>query len=223
MVQNLPGSSHKSLIYWTPIVHCVVVLYVYIRKKWVLPEQFHIFCQRLLIFSPNCSIIVQVTADQETITYQKCPYPLTLFWQILIIQLIPTFSQLRYDSQKSLRVRITSKANFKMDIGPPLQALRFVQIGSILQTKLLNLTSKCFQSVKLTSFRTYRGGPMPTLQFTLQMILTLCARCRLNMLNPDVLEQRISLEYDQSCGLFRCRITICILQLVPACLQLFIQ
>ena len=62
IVQNLPGSCHKSLIYWTPIVHCVVVLYVYIRKKWVLPEQFHIFCQRLLIFSPNCSIIVQVTA-----------------------------------------------------------------------------------------------------------------------------------------------------------------
>ena len=36
----------------------LVCCYVYIRKKWVLPEQFHIFCQGLLIFSPGCSIIV---------------------------------------------------------------------------------------------------------------------------------------------------------------------
>ena len=37
------------------------------------------------------------------------------------------------------------------------------------------LIAKCFKSVQIISFRAYREGPMPILQFALEIALTLCA------------------------------------------------
>ena len=61
--------------------------------------------------------------------------------------------------------------------------LSFIHI-SYSNTKFL--TAKCFKSVQIISFRAYRGGPMPILQFALEVALTLCGLGKIKLLHKTL-------------------------------------